>query len=70
LEIHEVARSEAGLCDRLDQMRKADPYALFGVTRDTDLPKIKRAYREMVSTYHPDKADPFLCAFCGGFEDH
>jgi len=50
---------------RLDQMRKANPYALFGVARGADLAEIKRAYREMVRTYHPDKADPFMRSYCG-----
>ncbi len=50
---------------RLDQMRKVDPYTLFGVTRETDPGEIKRAYREMVKTYHPDKADPFMRSYCG-----
>ena len=53
-----------GSATRLGEMRKADPYALFGVTRATDLLEIKRAYREMIRTYHPDKADPFMRSTC------
>ncbi len=54
-----------GPVGRLDQMRKVDPYALFGVARGAALDEVKRAYREMVRTYHPDKADPFMRSHCG-----
>lgn len=54
-----------GSATRLEQMRKVDPYTLFGVARGADLPEIKRAYHEMVRTYHPDKADPFMRSYCG-----
>jgi len=54
-----------GSATRLDQMRKEDPYSLFGVTRGADLLEIKRAYREMAKTYHPDRADPFMRPYCG-----
>ncbi len=53
-----------GSATRLEQMRKIDPYALFGVARGADLIEIKRAYHEMVRTYHPDKADPFMRSTC------
>lgn len=50
---------------RLEQMRKIDPYVLFGVAQGADLIEVKRAYRELVKTYHPDKADPFMQSYCG-----
>jgi DnaJ-class molecular chaperone len=49
---------------RLEELRKADPYTLFAVDRGADLPAIKRAYRNLVMTYHPDKADPFMRSYC------
>ena len=49
---------------RLDELKKADPYALFSVARGADLSSIKQAYRLMVRTYHPDKADPFMRSYC------
>lgn len=32
-----------------------DPYAVLGITRDADERAIKRAYRKLMSQYHPDK---------------
>ena len=49
---------------RLADLKKADPYAVFNVQRGADLAAIKRAYRQMVTTYHPDKADPFMKDYC------
>lgn len=49
---------------RLDVLQKADPYALFSVERGASLSDIKAAYRLMVKTYHPDKADPFMRSYC------
>jgi curved DNA-binding protein CbpA len=49
---------------RLEDLRKADPYAVLGVERGADLAAIKQAYRMKVRTYHPDKADAFLRAHC------
>ena len=46
-----------------------DPYAAYWEALElepgADLDAIKRAYREMVRTYHPDKADPFMRSYCG-----
>ena len=49
---------------RLEDLRKADPYAVLGVERGAELSAIKHAYREKVRTYHPDKADSFMRAHC------
>lgn len=32
-----------------------DPYAVLGVPRDADARTIKRAYRKLISEYHPDR---------------
>ncbi|MGE4325540.1 MAG: TerB family tellurite resistance protein [Pseudodonghicola sp.] len=32
-----------------------DPYAILGVAPDTPLPEVRRAYREMVRNFHPDR---------------
>jgi DnaJ like chaperone protein len=32
-----------------------DPYAVLGVARDADQRTIKRAYRKLISEYHPDR---------------
>jgi DnaJ-class molecular chaperone len=53
-----------GAAQRLEALKKADPYALFSVERGTELSDIKTAYRAMVRTYHPDKADPFMRPYC------
>jgi len=35
--------------------RGKDPYAVLGLQRDADERAIKRAYRKLISQYHPDK---------------
>ena len=57
----DVKQNGAG---RLEELKKADPFAVFSLKRGTDLADIKRAYRQMVTTYHPDKADPFMKDYC------
>jgi DnaJ-domain-containing protein 1 len=49
---------------RVAEMKRSDPYALFKVARGADLAEIKRIYRGMVKTYHPDQADPFMRPYC------
>ena len=49
---------------RLAELRDADPYAVLGVQPGADLSAIKQAYRLLVRTYHPDKADPFMRPHC------
>lgn len=49
---------------RVAEMKDSDPYALFKVERGADLAEIKRIYRSMVKTYHPDHADPFMRPHC------
>jgi DnaJ-domain-containing protein 1 len=49
---------------RVEDMKRQDPYSLFNVARGADLSEIKRIYRGMVKTYHPDQADPFMRAHC------
>ena len=53
-----------GGAKRLDELKKADPYALLSVQRGAELSAVKRAYHLMVKTYHPDKADPFMRSYC------
>ena len=36
-------------------MAKRDYYEILGVSKNSDAKEIKKAYREMVMTYHPDK---------------
>jgi len=37
------------------QPQGRDPYAVLGLSRDADERAIKRAYRKLISQYHPDK---------------
>jgi DnaJ-domain-containing protein 1 len=34
---------------------EADPYRLFGVSEHDDVETIKKAYRELIAKYHPDR---------------
>jgi DnaJ-class molecular chaperone len=54
--------SNAG--QRFAAMKQSSPYALFNVQPGVDLAEIKRIYRGMVKTYHPDHADPFMRPYC------
>jgi hypothetical protein len=36
---------------------KKDPYTVLGVGRNASVDEIKKAYRRLVSTYHPDKVN-------------
>ncbi len=45
---------------RVREMTQSDPYALFNVVRGAEMAEIKRIYRGLVKTYHPDHADPFI----------
>ena len=48
----------------MDALKQADPYAVFNLKPGADLATIKQAYRNLVRTYHPDKADPFMKDYC------
>lgn len=49
------AYSQAGGYRPAPQARGPDPYAILGVSRDDDARTIKRAYRKLISEYHPDR---------------
>jgi DnaJ-domain-containing protein 1 len=36
---------------------KKDPYTVLGVGRNATVDEIKKAYRRLVNTYHPDKVN-------------
>lgn len=37
------------------EQRDADPYRLFGVSRTDDAETVKKAYRDLIARYHPDR---------------
>ncbi|KGM52921.1 membrane protein [Lysobacter concretionis Ko07 = DSM 16239] len=39
------------------RLRRDDPYAVLGVTTDASDADIERAYRRLISQYHPDRLD-------------
>ena len=54
-EIFGLPRSEfKGLRARFVPDAEKDPYAVLGVTSDTPLPEIRRAWRKLVRESHPD----------------
>jgi preprotein translocase subunit Sec63 len=39
------------------RLRRDDPYAVLGVTAEASDADIERAYRRLISQYHPDRLD-------------
>jgi len=39
-----------------EKTKRGDPYDILGVARDATQAEIKKAYRKLISQYHPDKA--------------
>jgi len=50
-----AAENAPGSPAPLGEQREADPYRLFGVSRTDDAETIKKAYRDLVAKYHPDR---------------
>lgn len=48
------------LSDELSRLSSLEPHELLSIAMDAGVDDIKRAYRQMVKVYHPDKADPFM----------
>lgn len=46
--------------DELSRLKGQEPHELLALSPRAGLTDIKRAYRRMVMTYHPDRADPFM----------
>jgi len=47
------------------EQSEADPYRLFGVSRADDAETIKRAYRDLIARYHPDRLHHLGAEFKG-----
>lgn len=45
---------------KLDVMRSKAPHDVLGVSETATPAELKARYRELVKTYHPDSADPFM----------
>ncbi|MGH8126079.1 MAG: co-chaperone DjlA [Rhodanobacteraceae bacterium] len=52
---HAGAWSQQGRRTATPQRTGPDPYAVLGVAREADEHTIKRAYRKLISEYHPDR---------------
>lgn len=49
--------------NKLDEMRAKTPHEILGVADMASELEIKTRYRELVKTYHPDAADPFMRSY-------
>jgi molecular chaperone DnaJ len=43
-----------------DYPEATDAHAILGVTEAATLDEVKRAYRQLMRRYHPDRVDPFM----------
>ena len=50
--------------DRVTQLSRLSPYELLGVSEGCSAEELKLAYRCLIKTYHPDRADPFMSRQC------
>jgi curved DNA-binding protein CbpA len=48
------------LSDEVSRLSGLEPHEVLKINPDAGVEEIKRAYRQMVKVYHPDKSDPFL----------
>jgi DnaJ like chaperone protein len=55
IEMVRAMRSGTGAGPASRSRPASDPYKVLGVSRDTPLPEIKKAYRRLLSQHHPDK---------------
>ena len=44
----------------LERLKTLDSFELLEISRDASLAEARAAYREKITTYHPDGADPFM----------
>lgn len=48
------------LSDEISRLSGLEPYEVLNVAPNASTDEIKRAYRQMVKVYHPDRSDPFM----------
>jgi curved DNA-binding protein CbpA len=48
---------------QLEKIKKQSPYERLGINSSASLEEIKKAYRQKVLLYHPDKTDVFMSKF-------
>ncbi|MXZ81069.1 MAG: co-chaperone DjlA [Gammaproteobacteria bacterium] len=53
--IEMIAGMRGGFSGDAPTADRIDPYAVLGVTPETPLPEIRKAYRRLMSQHHPDK---------------
>ncbi|MBS0177080.1 MAG: J domain-containing protein [Nitrospira sp.] len=53
---------KSGYVGILDKLRKSAPHEVLGVPRDASRDEIKKAYRERISSTHPDRSSEFMKA--------
>lgn len=51
---------EPGYENKLEKMSTMAPHEILGIGPDADQAEIKAAYKQLVKSYHPDRADAFM----------
>lgn len=47
----------------LDRIKVQTAYERLGVTQDSTIEEVKKAYRKKIRIYHPDRTDAFMLGY-------